>query len=60
MATIKNVTKSFLGNHKAENYHETVGLSMLTDYNWTLKRCSTGDTQQEVNHSYFLGNVKTH
>jgi hypothetical protein len=24
MASIKNVTKSFLGNHKAENYNEIV------------------------------------
>jgi hypothetical protein len=114
----KNVTKSFLGNRKAENYHEIVSglltaykamgcnmslkvyflgsdldffpenlgavsdehgerfhqdiynmekryqgkwsLSMLADYCWTLKRGSTGDIQQEINHSYFLGNVNTH
>jgi hypothetical protein len=31
MASIKNVTKSFLGNHKAENYHETVS-DLLTAY----------------------------
>jgi hypothetical protein len=28
---LKNVTKSFLGNHKAENYHET-GSDLLTAY----------------------------
>jgi hypothetical protein len=31
MASIKNVRKSFLGNHKAENYHEIVS-HVLTAY----------------------------
>jgi hypothetical protein len=106
--------KTFLGNHKAENYHEIVS-DLLMAYkamgcNMSLKvhflgshldffpenlgawreissghlqhgkavpgqvepqyaarllldpqeRCSTGDIQQKINHSYFLGNVKTH
>jgi hypothetical protein len=29
---------------------------MLANYCWTLKR----DVPQEINHSYFLGNVKIH
>jgi hypothetical protein len=43
-----------------KRYQSKWSLSMLADYCWTLERCSTGDTQQEINHSYFLGNVKTH
>jgi hypothetical protein len=29
---VKNITKSFLGNHKLENYHEIVS-DLLTTYN---------------------------
>jgi hypothetical protein len=33
---------------------------VLADYCWTLKRDVPQATQQKINHSYFLGNVKTH
>jgi hypothetical protein len=45
-----------------KRYQGRWSLSMLAA--WLLldpqERCSTGDIQQEINHSYFLGNVKTH
>jgi hypothetical protein len=43
-----------------KRYQGKWSLSTLPDYFWTLERCSTGDTQQEINYSYFLGNIKTH
>jgi hypothetical protein len=60
-----------ISNEHGERFHKDISnmekwyqgkwsLSMLADYRWTLERCSTGDIQQEINHSYFLGNVKRH